>query len=561
VDVRALRRAAPLALLLLSLAATCAPSAATAASAISAPAPGNRISEDEARAAALRDPVVAKVRREHPGSTISAQLKDGRWVVDVNAKALPGEQIHGLAQAYVDPSTGLVTEKWTGPYVAWTMARGYPGAFGRSVNSPWIWVTLCVLFVLPFVDVRRPLRWLHADLLALVGFSASIAFFNDARLDLSVPLAYPLLAYLLVRLLWIGLRRAPGAAPPLRLNIPWRWLGVATLFLIGFRIGLNAADGNVIDVGYSGVIGADKLVHGRDLWGAFPTDNEHGDTYGPLLYLAYVPFELVFPWHGSWDELPAAHAAAGFFDLACVVLLFLIGRRLAGAPLGVALAYGWVTYPFTIYATNAGVNDALPATLVLAALLVHARPMARGALVAAAGLTKFSALPLLGLWAFHGLGPPGRRWRRLLLFAAGAGLVIAAGAAIVLAYSDPSKFWDRTIAFQADREAPFSVWGYYGGAWETVQRVVQAGAVILAVAVAFVPRRDDVVGLAALSGALLVAFQLATTYWFYMYIVWVAPLALIAFLARLPAPELSPARAPAAAPARSSQPAVAPSTG
>ena len=56
---------------------------------------------------------------------------------------------------------------------------------------------------------------------------------------------------------------------------------------------------------------------------------------------------------------------------------------------------------------------------------------------------------------------------------------------------------------------------------------------ILAVALAFVPRRDDIVGLAALSGALLVAFQLATTYWFYLYLVWVAPLALIAFLARL----------------------------
>src|SRR5262249_8506544 len=159
------------------------------------------------------------------------------------------------------------------------------------------------------------LCWLHADLLALVGFSVSLAFFNDARLDLSVPLSYPLLAYLLVRLLWIGLRRMPSPAAPLRLNVPWRWLAVATLFLVGFRIGLNAADGNVIDVGYSGVIGADKLTHGREIWGAFPTDNEHGDTYGPLLYLAYVPFELVFPWHGSWDQLYAAHWAAGFFDL------------------------------------------------------------------------------------------------------------------------------------------------------------------------------------------------------------------------------------------------------
>ena len=53
-----------------------------------------------------------------------------------------------------------------------------------------------------------------------------------------------------------------------------------------------------------------------------------------------------------------------------------------------------------------------------------------------------------------------------------------------------------------------------------VQHIVQVGALILAVALAFVPRRDDIVGLAALGGALLVAFQLATTYWFYLYIVW-----------------------------------------
>ena len=32
-----------------------------------------------------------------------------------------------------------------------------------------------------------------------------------------------------------------------------------TLFLVGLRIGLNIIDGNVIDVGYAGVIGADKL--------------------------------------------------------------------------------------------------------------------------------------------------------------------------------------------------------------------------------------------------------------------------------------------------------------
>jgi ectoine hydroxylase-related dioxygenase (phytanoyl-CoA dioxygenase family) len=45
------------------------------------------------------------------------------------------------------------------------MARGYPGAFGRKWNSPWLLVPLGLLFLAPFVDLRRPLRLLHLDLL------------------------------------------------------------------------------------------------------------------------------------------------------------------------------------------------------------------------------------------------------------------------------------------------------------------------------------------------------------------------------------------------------------
>ncbi len=565
-DVRTLRRAAQLAsafvLLALSPAALAAPSSgigttSTAPSALTVPDPAKRVTARQAQAIAVAIPEIARVRRENPGSTTNARKKNGRWIVDVNARSRPGEPVKSIGQVYVDPASGAVTESWTGIQVTWTMARGYPGAFGRSVNAAWIWVTLCVLFVAPFVDFRRPLRWLHADLFALLAFSVSLAFFNAGNLGLSVPLAYPLLAYLLARLLWIGLRRAPSPAPMLRLNVPWRWLAVATLFLLGFRIGLNVADGNVIDVGYSGVIGADKLTHGRELWGAFPGDNDHGDTYGPLLYLAYVPFELIWPWHGRWDSLPAAHAAAAVFDLACVALLFLIGRRLAGPALGTVLAYAWVTFPFTIFATNAGTNDALPAALVLVALLAHAYPLRRGAFVAAAGLTKFASLALLPLLAAHDLGPAGGRARRIARYAAGACLVLAGGAAIVLAGTDPATFWERTIGFQSGRDAPFSVWGFYNEGWEVAQRFVQAGAVLLAVALAFVPRRRDLVGLAALSGAVLVAFQMATTYWFYLYLVWIAPLALIAFFGRLARAPVSPATEPAAAPARSSRPAAA----
>ena len=295
-DVRPLRRAAPLASTLLLLlaapsgaatvtatspaspagtASTAVPSSSAAlpagpVSPLSAPDPSagavrpaaaRRISAREAQRIAVRVPEIARVRRENPGSTTTAKLKDGHWVVDVNRRTKPGEAVEGIGQVYVDPVSGVVTESWTGFQVAWTMARGYPGAFGRTVNSPWIWVTLCVLFVAPFVDVRRPLCWLHADLLALVGFSVSLLFFNAANLGLSVPLTLPLLAYLLARLLWIGLGRGTRPSEPLRLNVPWPWLGAATLFLIGFRLGLNVVDGNVIDVGYSGVIGADKLSH------------------------------------------------------------------------------------------------------------------------------------------------------------------------------------------------------------------------------------------------------------------------------------------------------------
>ena len=95
------------------------------------------------------------------------------------------------------------------------MARGYPGAFGRSVNSPWIWVTLCVLFVLPFVNLRRPLCWLHADLLALVGFSVSLRSSTTRTSGSSVPLTYPA-ARLPARAAAVDRARSRARAPPSR---------------------------------------------------------------------------------------------------------------------------------------------------------------------------------------------------------------------------------------------------------------------------------------------------------------------------------------------------------
>ena len=73
-----------------------------------------------------------------------------------------------------------------------------------------------------------------------------------------------------------------------------------------------------------------------------------------------------------WDDLPAAHAAAVAFDLACVAGLWLAGRRLRGPGFGLLLAYLWVTFPFTLLVANSGANDALVGALVLAAFLCTA---------------------------------------------------------------------------------------------------------------------------------------------------------------------------------------------
>src|SRR3954464_8539308 len=468
---------------------------------------GYRLTGLQVQAIAQRNPTYIAEHRKYPGSYPNVYTKGpGRWQVSLFSRDTQPKE---LAQLYVDDASGAVTEAWTGFQVAWTMARGYDGAFGRKVNSPWVWIPLTIMFVVPFVDPRRPLRMLHLDVLVLAAFGVSVAFFNDAKIGISVPIVYPLLTYLLGRTLWIGLRR-DRPRPELKLLVPVRVLAIALVFLVGFRITLNVLSSNVIDVGYAGVIGADRITDGTKLYGNFPADNQHGDTYGPVNYLAYVPCEQVWPWSGRWDDLPAAHAASVAFDLACLVLVFLLGLRIRGPDLAVMLAYAWAAFPFTLYAMDCNVNDALVGALVLCALLAAAKPLRRGMWLAMAGMAKFAPLALGPLYITHAT--------RRVRFAVGMVVVLALCGLFVLRYGAPRTFVDRTLGFQASRGSPFSIWGLRG--WTTAQTAVQIAAVLLAVAVAFVPRRRDLVGLSALTAAVLIGLQLGITHWFYLYMVW-----------------------------------------
>ncbi len=497
-----------------------------------------RITQSKAIELAKQDPKAIAAAKEHPNLAPSASRNQSTGLWEVGFFAGNNE----VVQVVIDPSSGNIIESWTGYQVAWRMARGYSGAFGRMVNAPYIWLPLCAIFVLGLLDWRRPFRLAHIDLLVIVaGFGLSQYLFNQGNIGWSVPLAYPPLLYLLGRALWLGFRRVEGAG--LRPSMPIAVLAVATVVLIAGRVTLNVVDSNVIDVGYSGVIGADRIADRKPVYGNFPSDDQSGDTYGPVAYYAYVPFEQVLPWSGTWDDLPAAHAASIFFDLGTMGALFLLGRRLRrgrrGSEFGILLCFAWAACPYTAFALESNTNDALVSLTLAAALLCLTSAPARGIMLALSSLTKFAPLALGPLFATYGAtedrsasrtGPVRRYARVIVPFTIAFAITVAVVSFQALQDPGLSTYWHRTIAEQGGRDSPFSVWGQaHSLGW--LQTVVKAAVVGLAVLVAFRPRRRDHVTVAALGAAVLIGMQLTVDHWFYLYIPWFLPFLLIALLA------------------------------
>ena len=521
------------------------------------------LTEPEATRIALAHPKVSEWVGRYPAKGLTKEAtfdrEDDVWTVKVWTRGEAGQ----IALARVEDSTRRVVEAWTGPQVAWKMARGYEGAFGRKINEPWLWLSLCAVFFLGLADLRRPLSLRNLDLLVLLSFSVSLWFFNRGDVFTAMPLAYPPMLYLIARMAWIGRH---GRGTPTTSVWPVAVLLAATVFLAGFRIGLNARASNVIDVGYAGVIGAQRIVdQGEMPYGHMPQDtgptcgpadedgyvrdriqtnrrcesaNPRGDTYGPVTYFAYVPGFLLFGWSRKWDDLPAVHFTSIVFDLLALVGLGLVGRRFGGSHLGVTLAFAWAAYPFTQYASSSNSNDMiLPAFLVWGFWLLSSTP-ARGLFVGLASWTKFAPLLLVPLWASY---PTALRDAPRRLAAYGAGFLVATALAfwVFLLEPDPLHaarvFWDRTFAWQLPRSSPFSIWDWdeYPGYPDlsAVQTVLKAAVVAAALAVYFVPRTKNPVQLAALSGGLLLGFELVLTHWFYLYIPWFFPFVAFALLA------------------------------
>lgn len=419
--------------------------------------------------------------------------------------------------------TGQLGSTYTGALIIGIYARGH---YGQVFDSPWVLVPFTLMFLLPILLLRR-CSWLdRLDIAAVLGFGASYALFDTAHLEWAVWLLYLPLAYLLVRMLIRG-AKARWAVSPIDVRLPTAVLVIGLLALVVGRIAVSLTPANVVDVATASALGANRILHGQSL---YYFSIGHPDTYGPLAYLAYVPFVAIS--HGSWSYLLAAREAAIAFDLLTIAGLVWFGFRLrrgrAGWRLGLLLAWLWAACPFSVLGMEKSTNDGLVALIVVLVMLTLASPIKRGVVVGLGAASKFFPAVLLPLVAV-GRGIESRSAIRQVL----AGFVIATGAsfAIFLPPGGLQEVWSHTIGYQLTRTDIFSIWALHP-TLAPIKVALQLGAVILAVAVALRPRGPRTPAqVSALAAAVIIAVQLPALHWFYLYIVWFVPLVLIAVLA------------------------------
>ena len=488
--------------------------------------PGFAIDGAQAEAVAKTSPKMQAIHRAHHPLEIQVVL----WVRSHYEIEF---YFHGkvIADQTVTP-IGQLGPLYTGPLIGALYARGH---YGDIFDSPWVLASFTLMFLLPIVLLRGRSWWDRLDLAAVLAFGVSYALFDTTRFYAGVWAFYPVLVYLLVRMLIRGLRpRSSVRRLGCRLPTIVLVLGVAAMEVARIIITLHPA--GVIDVGVASALGAYKILHGQSI---YYFSYGHGDTYGPLNYLAYVPFELLWP--GNWGYLPAARAATIAFDLLTIAGLVWLGMRLRagrdGRRLGLLLAWLWVACPFSLLGMEKSTNDGLVALIVVLIMLTLSSPIKRGILVGVGAASKFFPAIMLPLIA---VGPGNTDQRTVRKVLAAFVITVGASIAVFLPPGGFTEFWQHTIGFQLTRTDVFSLWALYP-ALAPIKVALEGFAVILAVVVAFRPRgARSPAQVAALAAALTVAVQLPAVHWFYLYIVWFLPLVFVAVLGADPPPTLEP---------------------
>ena len=282
----------------------------------------------------------------------------------------------------VDGSSGDVRESWTGDQVAWPMARGYEGQFGHVLNAPYVWLPLCAIFSSASstgaVHGGSPTSTCSRCSPSASRTSSSTGARSGSRCRSSTRCSPTC---------WRGCSGSGFAAARASTRLP---CGLA-------RDRRRLSDRLPGDDQRRRLRGDRRRLRGDGGRGPHrprPADLRRGRVprgqplrrHVRALQLLRVRTVRAGAWSGEWDELAASHAAAIAFDLATVAGLFVFGPRLrpgrAGRELGAILAFAWVAYPYTAFALQSNSNDSLIAALLVWSLVLFARPLARGALLA-----------------------------------------------------------------------------------------------------------------------------------------------------------------------------------
>mgnify|MGYP003341394024 CR=1 FL=1 len=206
--------------------------------------------------------------------------------------------------------------------------------------------------------------------------------------------------------------------------------------------------------------------------------------------------------------------------------------------LAALLAFAWVAWPFSQYASSSNTNDTIQPALLVWGFYAVSSPALRGGLAALSAWTKLGALIVLPLWSGY---PEARRLRPRLAFLAGAAVATAAAFSVLLLEPSPIdaavRFLHRTFGYQVGRQSPFSIWGW--GQYHArglpdlavVQKALTGLLLVGAAALAWWPRRRSALQLAAFTTVLLAGLELVLTHWYYPYLVWFYPFAVITLLA------------------------------
>jgi hypothetical protein len=441
-----------------------------------------------------------------------------------------------------------------------------------------IWLAIVVALVVAF-NFRKPWHPRNVELLALLaigGLLFNIMRFFDYLTD---PIHFRVMdwvfggivavcLFLLVAAIW---RVRRPHLTPWRPNLGRRPLVALACLLLGLNV-LTALATPPDDAGFYTNLGAQRLrERGMFPYGDPLLSNSAGSGYGPVLYLAHLPYQWLLnpqPLNDTaYDRadlagpevyrLPpplATQLTTVTFHLIGVFALVAIGSRLANRRVGWGLA---ALYCGSVYVMGVGgdreliggmtfISHIAPAAVSLLAFAALARPLLAGMLLVAATATTFYPVLFAPAWI-------GYYWDdRAALKRFAAGLVIA-GLAIggpVLALSQPVEgrgllgtVLHESVGHHQGGDtyglSPFGFWGLrydarqlfreplLGGQFVTSPMFLMTG--LLAALCFVLARRASPQQLALLTAALAIGAQVSKIHATAVYVTWFYPFLLIGF--------------------------------